>query len=255
MFNFKRLILILILASSSVYADSFSTKHFSAAVGFQANSLLYKRGIITYEGYQVFPIYSVQLFYPNLLLAGSALYYKIPLSSDSFFLRTRLNFDATNDEPLYITEEEEEDRIRRDTTNEFDLFLEKHFEDNSFIRFQFSKDLVAHHGSYYEVYGRLSLFNLVGASNKGSLLDLGVFASVGYGDEKHNEYLYGIGADKDSLNNLEYGITLTSPRAIDSFWPTLKISSFQILEDNKHGSFVQETSGVSAEVLAAIKVW
>lgn len=242
-----------LILSAQSYA--FNTKDFSIALGAQYSSLLKKRGIITYGSHQIIPIFSVQLFDPNLLLAGSALYYKIPISGDSFFLRTRLNFNSTNDEPLYETDEDEDERISRDATSEFDLFIEKHFEDDSFLRLQISKDFVAHHGSYGELYGRLSIIDVVGA--KKPLLDLGVFSSIGYGSKEHNEYLYGTRTDIEdsSLNNFEYGITLTSPKVIDSFWPTLSISSFQILGKNSEGSLVKERNGAQIELLLAFKVW
>ncbi len=248
------LILLFFCISVTTKAAVFEKRHFGIAAGLQASSLLYKRGIITYKGYQVFPIYSVQLFNPNLLIAGSAIYLKTPLIGENFFIRTRLNFGATPDKPLYETDEDEDERVERDTTNELDIYVEKHYANGSFLRGQISKDLKAHNGYYYEMFARVSLINFDKVSEP-ALLNVGLFASAGYGDEKHNEYLYGIGANKSGLNNLEYGLSITSPRAIDSFWPTLKISTFQILGDNKEGSFVRETTGTSIEALFAFKVW
>lgn len=248
------IVLFSLCLSLSSHAAVFEKRHFGAAVGAQASSLLYKRGIITYKGYQVFPIYSVQLFNPNLLIAGSAIYLKTQLGDENFFLRTRVNFGATPDRPLYETDEDEDERVERDQTNELDIYLEKHFENGSFARGQISKDLKAHNGYYYEMFARVSLVNMNKASDP-ALINIGLFASAGYGDEKHNEYLYGAGADKASLNNFEYGLSITSPKVIDSFWPTLKISTFQILGDNKEGSFVRETTGTSIEALFAFKVW
>lgn len=249
----KKIGFILLILTTLVQAkDSFfSKKDFSVAIGAQGNSLLYKRGIITHKGYQVFPIYAVSLFNPNLLLAGSALYYKLNLG-EKFSVRTRLNFDATNDEPLYYTNEDEEDRVRRDKTNELDFFLQYDFTHSSYIRFQSSKDLVAHKGSYYELKIRYDLLD----QGEKRLVQPGLFISAGYGDKDHNTYLYGIGANKDSVNNIEYGFSITSPRAIDNFWPTLKITKFEILGDeNRSGSFVQEREGFSVEALMAFKAW
>lgn len=238
-------------------ADFFNKKDFEVAIGFQYDSLLYKRGIITYDAYQVVPVFSVQLFNPNLLIAGSALYYKYEFNK-SINLRARINMDATGDEPLYYTDEEEGDRIRRETTSELDIYLEYFSDSLHHLRFQVSQDLVEHKGTYLELHSRIALFSIYPwlEKNSASLALASIFASIGYGDEEHNEYLYGAGADKAGTNNYEYGLMITSPKVIDSFWPTLKVTQFAILGDeNKAGSFVKEKDGFSVQLLMAKRVW
>lgn len=254
--NKNYLIIILSIFSffNNTYASSFDKKYLEVAAGLQANSLLYKRGIITYEGYQVFPIYSVKLFHPDLLLAGSALYYKHNFLHDNFYFRSRLNIDSTLDQPLYYTTEEEEDRVRRDSTSELDFFLEYDANEKGFIRLQYSKDLVEHKGNYFELRGNIALGNFI-KKRKGYLIQPGLFTAVGHGDKKHNEYFYGDGAEA-SLNNIEYGILVNSPGVIDIFWPTLKITRFEILGDkNREASFVQEKDGWNIELLMAFKIF
>ncbi|MEZ4872055.1 MAG: hypothetical protein R2827_07390 [Bdellovibrionales bacterium] len=86
-------------------------------------SLHAKRGIITYEGYQVLPAFYVQLFAPDLYLIGKAIYYIQKFEDPNWKIRYRLNMDSTQDDPFYYTSEAEEDRVRRKTTSEFDVFL------------------------------------------------------------------------------------------------------------------------------------
>jgi hypothetical protein len=104
-------------------AKFFKAKDIRASLGAQYSSLLQKRGIITYDSYQLVPIYALQLGNPDLLLAGSALYYTPRLSKHQL-LRLRLNVDSTLDQPLYYTDEDKDERVRRESTSEFDIFYE-----------------------------------------------------------------------------------------------------------------------------------
>ena len=251
----KHILLFLpLIISLTAHAKFFDKKDFTVAVGGQVSSLLYKRGIITYEGYQAFPIYSISLFNPNLHLIGSSLFYNVPINGKKFLLRSRIQFDATNDEPLYYTNEEEDDRIRRDKTNEFDSYLEYSFDDGHYLRLQYSKDLVEHHGEFFELHGRLALADFYGSGDN-SLIQPGIFAAVGYGDSKHNQYLYGEGAGSTGVTSQEYGIYIASPKAIEVFWPTLKMTWFELVGDARDGAYVEEKSGFSIEALAAFRVF
>ncbi len=256
-FIILQVIFFQILLASNIWASPFFAKEkFQVALGLQADSLIYKRGIITYEGPQAFPIYAVSLFHPDLILAGSALYYKQRVLYENLYFRTRLNVNSTNDTPLYFTTEKEEDRIRREDTTELDLFLEYLMPNESFLRLNLSQDLVAHKGHYLELRARLGLLNLIKNEGERALIQAGLFVAAGYGDQRHNEYFYGQGANKSGVNNIEYGISVVSPKVIDLFWPTFTISRFHLLgEENKNGSFVQELKGWSAQALFAFKVW
>lgn len=235
-----------------IRADFFKAEDFEAAVGLQGQSLLYKRGIVTYEGFQLLPVYSIQLFNPDLLLAGSALYYQNKLS-DQILLRTRLNFDSTGDDPLYTTSEEENERVRRETTAEWDIFIDYVFSDESFLRLTYSQDLIEHEGQYAEIKGRWAFWDIY-PENSPALIQLGLFSSLGFGSEDHNQYFYGAGA-KAGVNNWEVGLSVTSPKVIDYFWPTFKVSRFEILgEENRNATFVQEKSGWAVEFLLAFQV-
>jgi len=254
--NLSLISLLLSLTISIAQADFFNKKDLTAAIGLQSDSLLHKRGIVTYGSYQVFPIFSITLFNPDLSLAGSAIYYKYRLLGKKIILRTRLNIGSTPDRPLYYTDEEEDERVRRDETSELDFFLEYQNEDNYYVRFQSSTDVAENNGQYFELYGHIPLYNFSKGKRSESLIQLGAFVSVGYGDLKHNEYLYGVDASDWSINNAEYGFSISSPKALEMFWPTLKFSRFQILnDDNRSASFVKEKDGWNIELLVAKRVW
>lgn len=252
----KRILLFCFACLLTSPSWAFDSKHFAVALGGQYSSLLQKRGIITYKGYQAIPIFSVQLFHPRLIWAGSALYYTHPLTSENHFLRFRLNIDSTLDRPLYYTEEEETARVRRETTSEWDVHYELRSQGGSHIRWELSKDLVAHEGLYSQIYSHLALFDLYKNKKGKVVVQPGLFASIGGGDLKHNTYLYGVGADDWSLTNVQYGLSVTSPGVIDSFWPTLRITRFEILGDkNRTAAFVRETEGWQIEALMAFRVF
>lgn len=246
-------ILTILFLHNNVKADFLKTEKLQIAAGLQYRSLLYKRGIITYEGYQAVPIYSVNYEDSSFLLAGSSLFYKRAINQNWSF-RTRLNIDSTEDNPLYVTEEKEEERVRRDETSEWDAYFEYLSERGHYFRFQLSQDLQAHKGSYIELRGRIALADYLKKGQGQPLIQPALFAAVGGASREHNEYFYG--SDSAGLNNIEYGLLITSPKVIDVFWPTLKITRFEILgEDNRAGNLVQEKDGFSVEALMAFRVW
>lgn len=239
--------------SNKIFASTFKTDDFVLALGLEGKSQVVKRGIITYGGYQIIPIYAVNLFNPNLQLIGSSLYYKIQLN-ENILLRTRLRFNASKDKPLYETSEVNDARVTREKTNEFDIFFEYSSQKGHYARLEVSKDITAHHGIYSEVHLRYAFASFKGEGRQ-ALIQPGLLASIGYGDKSHNSYLYGEGASKSSFNNYEYGLYLTSPKVIEPFWTTFKVSKFGLLNESKLGSYVDEKEGIAVEFIAAFRVW
>ena len=120
----------------------------------------------------------------------------------------------------------------------------------------FSQDLKAHKGFYTEIYSHIALIDFF-KNDKGQILvQPGVFISLGGGNQEHNRYLYGEGASHFRATNVQYGLSILSLGAIDEFWPTLRVSRFEILGDsNRTASYVEETQGWQAELLFAFKVY
>lgn len=248
--------------AQATLADILETHQVEFALGAQYSSILHKRGIVTYDGYQLLPIYALSFWDPQVVLAGTALHYKHYLTEDEKnIFRIRLYLDATLDKPLYYTRVKENKNIERETTTELDLFYEYQTSLGSFLRFQWSQDLVASKGSYVELRGFVPFYNfLEGGENNKPILQPGLFVSVGAGNKKHNEYLYGVGAeDSFGVNNVEYGLYVLSPRAIDSLWPVVKITHFELKGDkNQTASFVKFQDGdikTQGKHKAKIKGW
>lgn len=226
------------------------------AIGAEYFSNMSKRGIITYGGQQLIPIYSLDLGSPDLQLVGSAITFRTPLKDENWLFRSRLYFDSTLDQPLYFTEEEKkEDRVRREITHELDLFLEYRFQQRGELTLMISQDLSAHSGTYGEISGRLVLGNFL-PKNNSSLLQPALFATLGGGTQNHNSYLYGEGASGLSLTNYSVGLSISSPAVIDIFYPVVKITYFKVLGDeNRSASHVKERSGWQALALFAFRVF
>ncbi len=250
----KLFLTVLLLINNSWAEDFFKTIDFSAALGAQATSSLNKRGIITYGSFQAFPIYAVNLFNPNLMLAGSALYYKYQYNSNLVF-RTRVNFDATNDDPLYETSEAKNKRVKREQTTEIDFYAEYIFSNHSYLRFNVSKDIAEAKGFFVDALARVSLFDPFVKGKYAELFDIGLYIASGYGDKKHNRYLYGLGSNKSEMTYYEYGLSVTSPKAIEHFWPTLRIYQSKLLGNARLGSYVLEKEFTTVEALFAFKVF
>lgn len=248
-------VLFTIFFQQNLFADSlFSKDELHFALGLNSSSLSQKRGIITNKGYLVQPLYSINLFNPDLVLAGSSLYFKQNLRAGQA-LRLRFQANATGDQPLYYTSEKEDERIRREKTSEFSIYYELFSKKESHLRIQYSKDLVAHKGSYIELYTHLSLFDLFKTKDSKRIAQLGIFASLGGGDEKHNQYLYGGDFQSFQKTNYQLGFSILSPDVFDRFWPSLKITKFGLLGDARFGEYVDEKKGLSLEILIAKKVF
>lgn len=237
------------LISNIALAD-FSKDNLVIAVGAKAESVLTKRGLITYGSKQIIPIFAIDLINPNLQFIGSSLFYKYNFS-ENLNLRLRYNFNASNDTPLYETSENEDKRIEREKTQEIDTMLE--YESNSiYSRIIYSKDIVEHNGAFIDTHIRYALFeNKIGKKNLN--LKTNIFFEAGYGDHKHNEYLYG--NDESGVTYQSYGINLSTPEVIDSFWPVIQIEHFELLNSAIDGIYVDEKSGYKFSALMAFKIW
>ena len=252
----RNLLLIFCVSFSlNAHADFFQKKDFKLSLGIQGRSLLYKRGMLLYSGVQPIPILAVDVFNPNLIFTLGKIYFKQPLIKDRLNLRLNLAMNAIGDKPLIKSAAEENSYPEREKSTELECYIEYIFEGGSFSRLSIHRDFTTHKSNYYEAGFNINLSSLIGPSEKKGMWQPGAFINLGHGDGKHNEFLYGEGANVASLNNLEYGLIIHSPKVIDIFWPTVKLTSFQILGDeNKSGSLVQKTRQFSFEFLIAKQI-
>jgi hypothetical protein len=229
----------------------FSKDNLVIAIGAKVESILTKRGLITYGSEQVIPIFAIDIFSPDLQLIGSGLYYKYQFSNTKFNYRFRYNFNATNDSPLYESSEADDKRIEREQTSEIDNMFE--FETkNHYTRILFSKDIIEHMGLFTELHIRQRFYeHKIGKKNL--VLKYNLFYETGHGDNKHNNYLYGI--NKSDITYHSYGINLSTPEVIDSFWPVIQFERFELLNSARDGVYVDEKAGYKFSALMAFKVW
>lgn len=240
---------LIILFYSSAYASEWK-----GALGFLAKTQNVKRGIITYKGHQIQPIVSIEKEGLPFMIAGSSLYYRTELKKN-YYIRSRIRMNSTGDHPSYFTETPESETIQREKTNEWDTYLE-YLNANQYIRFQYTKDLNAHKSNYYEIHARQAIYNYKRKDVK-AIIQPSLYASIGYGDKDHNEYLYGEYEHAEAgFNNYEVGLIIASPNVIDPFWPTLKLNYFEILgDDNRQGAYVKDKQGISFELLMGFRVF
>ena len=247
------LLLISIFMSPPLLANAsdWSWKHYKLSVGAEYLSNLTKRGATLYDAYQVIPIFAIELLHPNLEIIGSSINYQYRLN-DHLLYRTRLALGATGDQPLYETTLAAP--TPRDSTNEFDTFLELGWPGWGEITLQHSQDLKAHNGFYTEVQVRAVL---PGFTVKNRFFEPGIFASYGGGDEEHNEYLYGSGAGKLGATNYSVGLSISSPPEIDHFFPVFKFTYYELIgAANRNASLVRDkTSGIQVLALFAVGVF
>jgi len=243
--------------SSTANASFFSKENFAVALGAEYVSLLERRGIIVYNGYQIFPIYSIDLFNPDLQLVGSSLNYRWRTSDQALTVRTRFNFDSTNDSPLYETAEKKTNRIRRTMTSEVEGFLEWRALSHLELTTNISQDIGAHGGTHGEVGARVILGNFLQRENRAAMIQPALFGIFGVATKNHNKYLYGVGAE-GGLSHYAYGFSISSPAVIDTFYPVLKITRFGLLGDkNRSAAYVRSGEKDSWQVLAlaAFRIW
>lgn len=221
------------------------------ALGLAYANQISKRGIVTYSGDQILPVFSMNLGSPRLFLSGTTLNYKMtPL--EALILRARLSANATPDTPLYISQESLDERVRRNKSTEAELFWEWKVKSFFEITGHLSQDLFEHGGAF----GRLGFRWILGTYYQG-LLEPGITYSQGYGNLPHNEYLYGVGA-KSGLALKSVGFSVAAPSKVDSFYPILEITkSWLEHEQLQSAAYVRPNEFDTFQLLVwgAVRVW
>lgn len=241
-------------SNSAAAASIFAKENFAIAVGAEYLSQLDRRGVITYGSFQAFPIFSVDLFHPGLQLVGSTLNWKSSLGESALY-RLRLNADAANDTPLYVSGEKREDRIRRQVASEAEVFFE--YNPTAWLEttFNLGAGFGGYSGSFSEVSVRLKLGRFFERS-KGFLLEPAMTASLGGGTATHGEYFYGAGAVA-GFSYSTVGISFASPGIVDHFYPWLRIYRSSLIGENRGASYIRpnERDHWTFLLLAAKRVW
>jgi hypothetical protein len=227
----------------------------SINLGVRYSSILKKRGVVEYRGFQLDPVLAVFLLDDKIEFLGDSIGYRDFVANDWLRLRTR--FVSISDKPLFPVYESAKivSSNRTDTyewSNRAEIFLPGYNDDyNSEIDFEVAKDLSTHHGTYLELTGKVKLFE--GRLPKFDVkVEPNFFASVGWGDLSHNQYFYGSGA-ADGFNNLSYGLWIALPEEADRFYPIVQLTRFQVLGNNRNATLaVANNEGWLFSVIATM---
>ncbi|PCI27504.1 hypothetical protein COB52_04725 [Candidatus Kaiserbacteria bacterium] len=244
------IVFFLLMLSLPAISKDWSLTHFQAAVGAEYLSNLNKRGATLYEGYQVIPIFAIELFHPDFELIGSTLNYKHRINP-YLLLRTRLNLSASGDKPLYETNAALLEQ--REGTMEWDGFIEFALPGRGELSLEYSQDLKTHKGFYTEAKIRIVVTDF---SFRGRTFEPAVFASLGGGNLAHNSYLYGVGSSDYTATNYSLGVSLSAPPEIDHFFPVLQFKYYELIGDaTRTASFIgSRNSGFQVLGLFAFKL-
>ena len=234
--------------------SSFSWSYFKLSAGAEYFSNLSKRGATFYESFQVIPVFAITLFHPDFQIVGTSLNYKYRFD-DNFLWRTRFNINSTGDSPLYITGGEQKTaRNERQSTHEWDNYLEAGIPGYGELTLQVSKDFSGHNGVYLDLKARAIIFNF----KVGKLTyHPAVFGSIGVGDLKHNSYFYGLGADSFGANNYTAGISIAADPNIDHFYPVFEAKYYKLLGNGNRNAplVVSKQDGFRVILLMAFNIW
>jgi hypothetical protein len=249
-FLFQILLFILCpaLAFSEPEADpntpDFHHKGFlsSLNLGARYSSVLEKRGVILYDGFQIDPIVGVFLFDDKLEFLGDSIGYRDFVAGKWLRLRTR--FVSITDKPLFPSTDAIRNGSpdRKDTyewENRAEFFLPG-YNDHYQAEFDLgiAKDLSAHHGTYIDIQAKAKLFDYR-IPVLATKVEPNLFGSLGWGDTAHNQYFYGPSANHAGINNFSYGLWFAFPEQADRYYPIVQLTHFQTLGDYRNGEYAQ----------------
>ncbi|AZZ36391.1 hypothetical protein CIK05_06165 [Bdellovibrio sp. qaytius] len=217
----------------------------SLNLGVRYSSLLQNRGIILYKDFQIDPVVGVFFLDDKLEYLGDSIGYRDFIYSDKIRLRSR--FVSITDKPLFPAHEalKNSSPSRKDTyewANQLEFFLPGYNENYfSEIDISYAKDLVAHKGQYVELQSKTKLFDFV-IPKMDTKIEPNIYFSVGWGDDRHNRYLYGPTADVSEFNNLSYGFWFAFPDEADRFYPIVQIKHFEVLGQSKDAEYAKNSN-------------
>ncbi len=235
---------------------SYEGKTVSLAVGAKLLTDIVRRGARIYDGVQASPIVYVGLFDDRIQFLVNSLEYADFVYSDIVRLRTKIG--SISDRPLLKTAGPLTIRNSRQSSWEWTTRAEVFFPNYKLywgqIDLSFSKDIKAHGGHYLELTGRVTLARLYFENDKPKLQPQ-FFATLGWGDGRHNEYLYGTAGQVAGFNHVAYGLMIVAPARIDPHYAILQLYRYDVLGGaNRSGALVSQTSGYHLDVTFALGI-
>lgn len=213
----------------------------SLNLGIRYSSLLENRGIIFYRDFQVDPVLGLFFFDDRLEFLGDSIGYRDFIAGK--WLRGRTRLVSLTDKPLFPAHNSiKSGAPQRPDTYEWENSLEvffggygKHY--ISELDLRYAKDISATYGNYLEsqVKVKVAEFRMPGIGVK---VEPNLFGLVGWGDDRHNSYLYGPGAN-EGFNNIAYGLLLAFPEEADRYYPIVQIRRFETIGRARGGAYSQ----------------
>lgn len=222
------------------------------AAGAKFRSNLQQRGATLYDSWQLTPVIYFGFFENRLQFLLNSLEYADWVYART--LRARGKIASVSDEPAYETGAEAKGlRNSRPSSWEATGTLEFFVADAGQIDFKMQKDLKSHSGFSAEIMPRVNLPLGGSVENGRRLLQPQIFASLLWGDSRHNDYWYGTGPGHSGLSAWSAGLLITSPARIDPAYPILQLQYYELIGDSiRDGRLVTDkTSGVHLNLTIA----
>ncbi len=242
-----------LLASIALPYDG---KLFTLATGAKFSNDLVRRGALLYDGVQASPLIYLGMFDERIQFFGMSLELTDFVASDVLRLRTKIN--SVSDRPLFMTAGPLTARNARESSWEWTTRVEAFFPNFKTTWYQidlaYSKDIKAHGGHYLELTARVTLGRFRFENEKPSIQPQ-FFATLAWGDGRHNDYLYGTSGQLGGLNHVAYGFMLVSPSRIDPHFPVVTFYRYDVLGDaNRAGSLLSQYAGFHLDVTVAFGI-
>lgn len=245
------LTILFIVCSINTYgAEYVPTNKWGQISGLKAGAKFFSvwesRGVIQYNDFQLVPVVALFMFEDRFEFLTSSISYRDFIYEDKIRFRTRLQ--AISDDPIFPRHKNIQSLYPNrenswEWVNRLECFIPGYNE--SFVGevdFAVHKDLKAHNGLYYELTGKVKLFQFQNTILKASTVEPNLFVTLGAGDQNHNKYYYGA-LDSNGLNNLSYGVWFHFNDLSDRNNPVITIKHFEVLgEKNKNGILAREHS-------------
>jgi len=241
------------LCAVSGGAYAYEGKLLSVALGAKLSNDVVRRGARLYDGVQAAPLVYVGLWDERVQLFFTSLELNDFIYGDQVRARTKIG--AISDRPFLKTSGPLTARNAREGSWEWTTRLEAFYpsfnETWAQLDLAYAKDVKAHGGHYVELTGRVTLARIQLEKEK-PLFQPQAFATVGWGDGRHNHYLYGTAVREGGLNHVAYGFMLLMPSRIDPHFPVVQLYRYDVLgSTNRSGSLLTQTSGYHLDITVA----
>ncbi len=231
-------VFLLLSLSRSLQAEAHHKGILSSVnLGARVSNLIHYRGVIFYNQVQIDPILAIFLVDDHLEYLGDSLGYRDFVVPEILRLRTR--FQVISDAPLFPVNDAlvQQNPNRKDTfewNNSLEFFLPGY---NSNYRAEldliWAHDMQVHFGDYLEILLKVKLFDFTWWT----LIEPNIFASLGWGNKRHNSYFYGPDDEQTGINNFSVGLWFAFPNEADRFYPIFQIRHFETLWGHRNKEY------------------